>query len=83
MMPGSAFLDSLNAAEPTPVGVEAITIRTVIDTHVLPGESAKLPDVPDHELCCPTHAGLLHDDEVFAIVRGFLEHGATESGVRR
>lgn len=73
MMPGSPFLDSLNARKPVPDGVEAITIRTVVDTHVVPGESASLPGIPDHELCCPTHAGLMRDDEVFRIVLEFLE----------
>lgn len=73
MMPGSPFLDALNAAKPVPDGVEAITIRTVVDTHVVPGESASLPGIPDYELCCPTHAGLMHDDEVFRIVLEFLE----------
>lgn len=73
MMPDSPFLDTLNAEAPVPKGVEAITIRTVVDTHVVPGESAMLPGVVDHELCCPTHAGLIRDDEVFEIVLEFLE----------
>lgn len=75
MMPESPFLDTLNAEDPVPDGVEAITIRTVVDTHIVPGESATLPRVPDHELCCPTHAGLMRDDEVFRIVLEFLEDG--------
>lgn len=73
MMPDSHFLDSLNAAAPSPERVEAITIRTTVDTHIVPGESATLPGVVDHELCCPTHAGLIRDDEVFQIVLAFLE----------
>jgi hypothetical protein len=72
MMPGSAFLDTLNAAQPLPDGVEAITIRTAVDTHVVRGESATLAGVQDHELCCPTHAGLLRDEEVFVLVTDFL-----------
>lgn len=75
MMPDSPFLDTLNSAAPYPQNVEMITVRTVIDTHIIPGESATLPGVEDHELCCPTHAGLLDDAEVFEIVRDFLEHG--------
>jgi triacylglycerol lipase len=75
MMPDSPFLDSLNTAAPVPDRVEAITIRTSVDTHVVPGESATLPGVADHRLCCPTHAGLLRDDVVFDIVLGFLEDG--------
>ena len=75
MMPGSAFLDTLNAEHPAPRGVDAITIRTTVDTHVVPGESATLPGIPDHKLCCPTHAGLLHDLDVFGIVRRYLADG--------
>jgi triacylglycerol lipase len=75
MMPDSPFLDSLNTAAPAPSGVDAITVRTVIDTHIVPGESATLPGVPDYALCCPTHAGLLRDPDVFEIVRSFLELG--------
>ncbi|MDA0327885.1 MAG: alpha/beta hydrolase [Gemmatimonadetes bacterium] len=78
MMPGSAFLDTLNAAMTAPIGVDAITIRTVVDTHVVPGESATLPGVPDHELCCPTHAGLLRDLEAFEIIRAFLANRGDE-----
>lgn len=80
MMPDSPFLDTLNAEAPIPEGVEAITVRTVVDTHIVPGESATLPGVVDHELCCPTHPGLLSDGEVFEIVLEFLERGAGETG---
>jgi hypothetical protein len=73
MMPESDFLRALNAGEPLPAGLEAITIRTRIDTHVVPAESATLPGVPDYTVCCPSHQGLLRDDEVFAIVASFLE----------
>lgn len=73
MMPDSPFLDTLNTRAPAPGGVEALTIRTAVDTHIVPGESATLPGVPDYELCCPTHPGLLRDDEVFALILDFLE----------
>ncbi len=76
-MPESAFLDTLNAGAPVPPGVDVITIRTSVDTHVVPAESATLPGVPDHRLCCPTHAGLLRDQEVFDILRRFLEAGGS------
>jgi len=75
MMPESAFLDTLNAMDPVPTGVRSITIRTTVDTHIVPGESATLPNVPDYEVCCPTHAGLLRDEEVFDLVLEFLEVG--------
>ena len=64
MMPESDFLASLNSGPALPPGLEAMTIRTPIDTRVLPGESATLPGVEDHSVCCPTHQGLLRDDEV-------------------
>lgn len=75
MKPGSGFLDTLNAASPVPSGVEAITIRTPLDTRVLPGESASLEGVPDFSVCCPSHAGMLRDPEVFQIARRFLQAG--------
>ena len=77
MVPESPFLDTLNARAPVPTGVEVMTIRTTVDTHIVPGESATLPGVDDHRLCCPTHAGLLRHDEVFDLVRIFLDHGVT------
>lgn len=81
MMPESAFLDSLNSGPALPIGLEAITIRTPIDTRVVPGESATLPGVEDHSVCCPTHQGLLRDDQVFRIVLDFLER--SDVGVER
>jgi triacylglycerol lipase len=77
MMPDSPFLDTLNADAPAPTSVEAITIRTPVDAHIVPGESATLPGVPDHRLCCPTHAGLLRSRRVFDILRAFLDNGET------
>ncbi len=76
MRPGSAFLDSLNAGAPLPEGVRGITVRTVMDAHIIPGESATLPPLPDHRVCCPTHEGLLRDAEVFRIIVRFLEEPA-------
>ncbi len=75
MLPGSAFLDSLNAGPSVPSGVQMMTLRTPLDAHVLPPESATLPGVEDIEVCCPTHEGLLRDLEVFRIVRRFLSDG--------
>jgi triacylglycerol lipase len=74
MLPDSPFLQALNAQAVLPAGVEAITVRTPIDTRVVPGESATLPGVPDHVVCCPTHTGLLQDEDTFLIVLDFLEH---------
>jgi triacylglycerol lipase len=75
MIPGSSFLDSLNAGPPVPNGVEAVTIRTPVDLHILPAESATLRGVPDVTVCCPTHLGLLRDMEVFRVIRRFLADG--------
>ena len=72
MLPGSNFLDSLNTLQPTPLGVESRTIRTLIDTHIIPGSSATLPDVEDYRLCCTTHTGLLKDGRVFELILSFL-----------
>ena len=78
MLPTSDFLDALNEGPALPPGVEAMTIRTLLDTHIFPAESATLPGVPDRSVCCPTHAGMLHDEEVFRLVSEFLdESGAT------
>lgn len=76
MMPQSPFLEWLNSGPPLPPGIEALTVRTPLDLHILPGESATLPGVEDHIVCCPTHAGLLQDAEVFQIIRRFLSGGA-------
>lgn len=72
MYPGSDFLMTLMEGRPVPHGVEALTIRTPLDLHILPAESAVIPGVPDQQVCCPTHAGLLDDADVFERVRGFL-----------
>lgn len=77
MMPESEFLAALNHGPALPAGIEALTIRTPIDTRVVPGESATLPGVEDHTVCCPTHQGLLRHDEVFYLVVDFLERTGT------
>lgn len=73
MEPGSRFLLELVRARGVPRGVAAITIRTPLDLHVLPNENATLPGMPDLEVCCPTHAGLLDDEGTFGLIRRFLE----------
>lgn len=81
MLPDSPFLAWLNAGPPIPPGVEAMTVRTPLDTHILPNESATLAGVEDHIVCCPTHAGLTTSLEVFRLVRRFLEDGAVPQAV--
>ena len=82
MIPESPFLQSLNSGDPLPDGLEAMTIRTPIDTRVVPGESATLPGVEDHTVCCPTHQGLLRDEDVFVLVLDFLERTEASVGSR-
>jgi triacylglycerol lipase len=77
MLPGSDFLRDLNTGPPVPPGVEAFTVRTLLETHVLPGESATLPGVPGWTVCCDTHWSLKRDPAVFEVVRSFLRHGVT------
>lgn len=72
MEPGSVFLQDLMRAPLLPGGVIAITIRTPLDLHIVPGDNATLPGVPDVEVCCPTHAGLLDDDDTFRAIQRFL-----------
>ena len=79
MLPTSDFLESLNAGPALPEGVSALTIRTPVDTHIFPATSATLPGVPDRSVCCPTHAGMLHDEQVFDLVSEFLEGSAPRS----
>jgi triacylglycerol lipase len=73
MEPRSSFLLGLLRARPLPSGVRAITIRTPLDLHVVPPESATLPGVPDLKVCCPTHAGLLDDEQTFEMIHRFLK----------
>ncbi|MHB1191717.1 MAG: esterase/lipase family protein [Longimicrobiales bacterium] len=77
MLPGSDFLEDLNSGPPVPPGVEAFTVRTLLETHVLPGASATLPGVPGWTVCCDTHWSLKRDPAVFEVVRNFLRHGVT------
>ncbi len=72
MEPGSPFLLGITRAPSLPEGVEGLTVHTPLDLHVIPPGSATLPGVPDLEVCCPTHDGMLDDDDTFDAIRGFL-----------
>lgn len=72
MYPGSDFLLTLMEGRPIPDEIDAVTIRTPLDLHILPPESAVIPGVPDLQICCPTHAGLLDDPGVFDRIVAFL-----------
>lgn len=72
MRPGSGFLAGLSEPPGLPASVAALTLRSATDFHIVPNRSATLPGVPDVEVCCPTHAGLLDDDDAFEVIREFL-----------
>jgi len=72
MVPGSDFLNRLNEGDTVPSGVEALAIRTPVDLRVIPGSSAMLPGARNLEICCPTHPGMVDDDDIFRAVAGFL-----------
>jgi triacylglycerol lipase len=74
MVPGSPFLERLNAAPALPQGVRGMSLRTPVDVQVIPASSAILrgEGVTNVELCCPTHNGLVDDDRVFQEILAFL-----------
>ncbi|RMH15245.1 MAG: alpha/beta fold hydrolase, partial [Gemmatimonadetes bacterium] len=72
MRPGSTFLRELAvdwAGVRTP---PALTVRTLIDTHVIPGRSAVLEGADNRAVCCPSHFGLRWNGTVYRIARDFL-----------
>lgn len=74
MEPGSDFLTKLNDEGAVPRDVRAITIRTPVDLRVIPPRSAALYEVgvTNLEVCCPTHQGLVEDQQTFVRIRNFL-----------
>jgi triacylglycerol lipase len=76
MKPGSEFLAELDSV--LPEGVEGFTVRTELETHILPPENATLPGVPDTVLCCTMHWTLPSDDVAIEVIVDFLLHGRTE-----
>jgi len=75
MRPGSEFLKNLEAGPNPNEWVEALTIRTPLDLHVVPSEGGTLPGVGDRVVCCPTHQGLQDHEETFRLARDFLLFG--------
>jgi triacylglycerol lipase len=75
MRPGSPFLEELLSGPPPQRWVDALTIRTPLDLHVVPGSGGTLPGLWDAVVCCPTHQGLLDDEATFQIAREFLVYG--------
>ncbi|MEJ2542319.1 MAG: alpha/beta fold hydrolase [Gemmatimonadota bacterium] len=72
MHPGSAFLMDLQRFRSVPEDVEAITLRTKVDLHIIPPESTTLVGLPNLEVCCPSHLGILTHPEAFAAVERFF-----------
>jgi triacylglycerol lipase len=75
MIPGSELLRALDRRPPVPPGVEAMTLRTPVELHILPHGSAVLPGVRDVRVCCPTHRGLLASRRAFRVIHRFLAEG--------
>jgi len=75
MIPGSALLRELGGKPSVPPGVEAMTIRTPVEVHILPHASAVLPGIRDVRVCCPTHRGLLASRNAFRVIHRFLAEG--------
>lgn len=82
MEPDSEFLNELNRGNPLPESVSALTVRTPLDTRVVPGGSATLPGALDVEVCCPTHPGLVDDPGTFAFIQTFLADGPQATAER-
>lgn len=72
MHPGSSFLMDLQEFRAVPQDVEAITVRTKVDLHIIPPESATLVGLPNLEVCCPSHIGILTHPDAFRIVERFF-----------
>ena len=79
MRPGSELLRWL-AGEPDGLSrVQALTVRTPLDTRIIPNGSSVLDGVPDLQVTGPSHPGLLRDVRVFRIVRRFLSDGVVDA----
>ena len=72
MHPGSTFLADLQRFRAVPEDVEAITVRTKVDLHIIPPESATLVGLPNLEVCCPSHIGILTHPDAFGAVESFF-----------
>lgn len=73
MKPDSPFLAELDSV--LPEGVEGFTIRTELETHIIPQENATLPGVPDTLLCCTMHWTLPTDANAIDVIVDFLLNG--------
>ncbi|HKK94197.1 MAG TPA: hypothetical protein VJ925_12240 [Longimicrobiales bacterium] len=76
MKPESTFLAELDSV--LPESVQGFTIRTELETHIIPQESATLPGVPDTVLCCTMHWTLPTDATAIDVIVDFLVNGHPE-----
>jgi hypothetical protein len=73
MVPGSDFLERLNAAADS--SAEFLAVRTPVDLNVIPSSSAMLPGARNLAVCCPSHHGLLSHRETLRAIVTFLLDG--------
>ncbi len=73
MVPGSSFLQSLNATDETPGDVNYGTWRTWCDLIIVPSTSTKLDGASNYSAGCKTHAGMRTDRSVYEGVRNFID----------
>ncbi len=79
MVPGSEFLERLDEVPPPYHAPDILALRSPLDLVVIPNASAILPGVRNEEICCPTHQGLLGDEEAFRTIWQFLMVGSRAS----
>ncbi|RZS44221.1 triacylglycerol lipase [Herbihabitans rhizosphaerae] len=68
MIPGSEFLERLNAGASLPPGVSGTTIWSPSDGVVMPANSTVLPGLNNIEVAGVTHLGMLRDNAVAGLV---------------
>lgn len=73
IVPGSAFLQALNAIDETPGLVRYATWRSPCDEAINPDESVILTGATNTLTACIQHVAMLTDATVFAQVRSFVE----------
>ncbi len=73
IIPGSAFLLSLNAVDETPGLVRYATWRSTCDTTILPTGSVSLFGATNNLSACIAHYNFLTDPNIYQQVRAFVE----------
>lgn len=72
MVPGSSFLNSLNAGDETPGAVSYRTWWSPCDEIITPDESVILSGSANTQTSCISHSSLLTNSTVYAQVRDFV-----------